>query len=180
MSLAPEDVEAPAAGAVVFRSAPARTFAVMLVVIVVAYVAVSPLVHLVLDGADDPWWLTLAQAGVIGVLVAGAFAVSARSSLRTWVRVSDAGLELAAQGSDPVWLTWADVAHVVIRRDGARTVLEVTPKDMDLVHPVDAGGPGWPALAETAHGPAFTADLTQLWPGPRALRRELARRMHDR
>jgi hypothetical protein len=62
---------------------------------------------------------------------------------------------------------------------GARTVLEVTPVDLDRVHPVDAGGPGWPAMVETAAGTAFTADLSQIWPGPRALRRELARRMRS-
>jgi hypothetical protein len=32
-------------------------------------------------------------------------------------------------------------------------------------------------MTETDRGTAFTADLTQVWPGPRALRRELARRM---
>jgi hypothetical protein len=32
-------------------------------------------------------------------------------------------------------------------------------------------------MTETGIGTAFTADLTQLWPGPRSLRRELARRM---
>jgi hypothetical protein len=27
-------------------------------------------------------------------------------------------------------------------------------------------------MTETGNGTAFTADLTQVWPGPRALRRE--------
>ena len=177
MSIAPEEVVAPADDAVLFRSSPWRTFSAVFLVILVAYVAVSPLVALALD-TDDPWWLTLLQGAVIGAMVAGAIMLSARSSLTTWVRVSRAGLELAAQGSDPILLDWADIAHVTVRRDGARTVLEVTPVDLDSVHPVDADGPGWPAMTETAHGTAFTADLTQLWPGPRALRRELARRMH--
>ena len=178
MSIAPEEVAAPADDAVLFRSSPVRTFLAVATVIMFAYLAVSPLVGLLVDGADGPWWSTPAQAVVIGVLAAGGFAVSARSSLRTWVRVSAAGLELAAQGSDPVWLAWPDVAHVAVRREGARTVLEVTPVTLDAVHPVDSPGPGGPAMAETESGTAFTADLTQLWPGPRALRRELARRMH--
>ena len=34
------------------------------------------------------------------------------------------------------------------------------------------------ALHDEADGaPAFTADLTQVWPGPRALRRELSRHL---
>lgn len=174
--MAPEEVEAPAAESVVFRSSPWRTFLAMFLVIVVAYAAVSPLVGLMFD-TDDRWWLTLVQAAVIGVLVAGAFGLSARSSLTTWVRVSGAGLELAAQGSDPILLSWADIEHVTVRRAGARTVLEVTPVDLDSVHPVDRAGPGWPTMTETESGTAFTADLTQIWPGPRALRRELTRRM---
>jgi hypothetical protein len=178
MSITPEEVAAPADDAVVFRSAPVRTFAAMLAVVVVAYLAVSPLVTVLLDGAGDPWWVTLLQAVVIGVLFAGTVTLSARSSLTTWVRVSRAGLELAAQGSDPVLLAWPDIRHVVVRRAGLRTVLEVTPVDLDRVHPVDAEGPGWPAMTETADGTAFTADLTQIWPGPRALRRELSRRLH--
>jgi hypothetical protein len=55
----------------------------------------------------------------------------------------------------------------------------VTPVDLDSVHPVEQGETaGWPTMTETAYGPAFTADLTQIWPGPRSLRRELIRRMH--
>ncbi len=178
MSVPPEEVAAPADDAVVFRSSPVRMFVAMFAVLVVAYLAVSPLVGMLLDGADDPWWQTGAQAVVIGGLVAGALTLSARSSLTTWIRVSGAGLELAAQGSDPVLLAWPDVAHVVVRRAGVRTVLEVTPVDLDRVHPVDDEGPGWPTMTETATGTAFTADLTQIWPGPRALRRELSRRLH--
>jgi hypothetical protein len=180
MSIAPEDVAAPADDAVLFRSSPVRTFLVMAAVVMVAYLAVAPLVNVLIHSADDPWWLTGVQAVVIGGMVAGAFALSARSSLRTWVRVSAAGLELAAQGSDPVWLAWADIEHIVVRREGARTVLEVTPVNLDRVHPVDHAGPGGPAMAETSSGTAFTADLTQLWPGPRALRKELALRMRRR
>jgi len=57
-------------------------------------------------------------------------------------------------------------------------VLEVTPVNLDVVHPVEGAGPGGPAMAETSSGTSYTADLTQLWPGPRALRKELALRMH--
>jgi hypothetical protein len=178
MPISPEQVAAPADDAVVFRSSPVRTFLAVFAVIVIAYLAVSPLAGLLLGDAADPWWRTALQALVIGGLVAGTVTLSARSSLTTWVRVSRAGLELAAQGSDPVLLDWPDIAHVVVRRAGTRTVLEVTPVDLDRVHPVDGGGPGWPTMAETPAGTAFTADLTQIWPGPRALRGELARRLH--
>jgi hypothetical protein len=182
MSIPPDEVEAPADDAVLFRSSPWRTFALMFAVVLLAYVAVSPLVGLVLGAPDEQWWSTLAQGAVIGVVVAGGYALSARSALPTWVRASSGGLELAAQGSDPVLLAWPDIDHVVVRRDGLRTMLDVTPVDLDRVHPVSEEDEGWPAIrdddADPQGRPAFTADLTEVWPGPRALRRELARRMH--
>ena len=177
MSIEPEQVQAPADDAVLFHSSPTRTFVAMFVILVVTYLAAVPIVNLILGDATDSWWSTLVQAVVIGALVAGAYAVSARGALTTWVRVSAAGLELAAQGSDPVLLAWDDIATVVVRRTGLRTVLDVTPVDLYTVHPVQGEGPGWPTLHDTNEGATFIADLTQVWPGPRALRRELARRM---
>lgn len=174
MSVEPDEVAAPADDTIVFHSSPVRTFLVMTGLFMLAYLVVSPLVDMLLGADDDPWWLTLLQAAVISLVVAGAFAFSSRGSLSTWVRVSSAGLELAAQGSDPVFLTWPDIEHVVVRRSGTRTVLEVTPVDLDRVHPVEGAAVGGPAM----DGKAFTADLTQLWPSPRTLRRELERRMH--
>ena len=182
MSIPPDEVEAPAADAVLFRSSPWRTFALVAGTLLVAYAGVTPLVARVLGAADGPWWSTLTQGAVVAVLVAGAYALTSRSALSTWVRASAGGLELAAQGSDPVLLAWPDIDHVVIRRDGLRTVLDVTPVDLDRVHPVSTEDEGWPAIrddeADPLGRPAFTADLTQVWPGPRALRRELTRRMH--
>ena len=182
MSIPPADVEPPADDAVLFRSSPWRTFALISLVLLLAYVGVSPLVALFLDAPDDPWWSTLAQGAVVAVVVAGAYALSARSALSTWVRASSGGLELAAQGSDPVLLAWPDIDHLVVRRDGLRTVLDVTPVDLDRVHPVSEEDEGWPTLrdddADPEGRPAFTADLTQVWPGPRALRRELTRHLH--
>ena len=147
--------------------------------LLLTYLATVPIVSLILGGTHDPWWSTLAQAAVIGALVAGAYAVSARAALRTWVRVSAGGLELAVQGSDPVLLAWDDIATVLVRRTGLRTVLDVTPVDLDTVHPVQGEGSGWPALHDTSEGATFTADLTHLWPPSRALRRELARRLPE-
>lgn len=182
MSIPPDEVEAPADDAVLFRSSPWRTFAVLSGTLLVAYVLVSPLVALLMGAPEDPWWSTLAQGAVVGALVAGGYALSSRSALSTWVRASSGGLELAAQGSDPVLLAWPDIDHVVVRRDGLRTLLDVTPVDLDRVHPVSDSDEGWPAIrdddADPLGRPAFTADLTQVWPGPRALRRELARRLH--
>jgi hypothetical protein len=177
MSIAPEQVEAPAGDAVLFRSSPARTFAALFAILMITYLAAVPIVNLILGDTTESWWSTLTQAAVIGALAAGAYALSARAALSTWVRVSAGGLELAVQGSDPVLLAWADIATVVVRRTGLRTVLDVTPVDLDTVHPVQGDGPGGPALRDTPDGATYTADLTQVWPGPVALRRELARRM---
>jgi hypothetical protein len=173
MSIAPEQVEAPAADAVLFRSSPLRTFVAVFTLLMVSFGAVSPIVALLVGGTGNPWWHTALEAGGISALAAGGYAWSTRGALTTWVRVSSGGLELAAQGSDPILLAWSDIATVVVRRAGLRTLLEVTPVDLDRVHPVQDEGPGGPAM----NGPAFTADLSEVWPGPRALRRELARWM---
>ena len=183
MSIAPEQVEAPARDAVLFRSSPWRTFLAVFVILSVSYLAVSPLVALIVRGGGETARSTVAEAVVIGAVVAAAYAWSSRAALTTWVRVSAAGLELAAQGSDPIMLAWADIDSVVVRRVGLRTVLDVTPVDLDRVHPVQVDpvlgeGPGWPAMEVTDEGVAFAADLSELWPGPRKLRRELARRLH--
>jgi hypothetical protein len=178
MSIAPEQVEAPARDAVLFRSSPLRTFAAVFAILIISYISVSPLVALIAGDAGTSWGPTAVQAVVIGALVAGAYAYSSRAALETWVRISAAGLELAAQGSDPILLTWSDIDSVVVRRVGLRTVLDVTPVDFDRVHPVQGEGPGWPAVEATEAGVAFAADLSELWPGPRRLRRELAHRLH--
>jgi hypothetical protein len=177
MSTPPEQVQAPAGHAVLFRSSPLRTGTVLFAVLAVTYLAVAALGDLVLGDPEEPWWSTLLQATIVSATVAAVYLVTARSTLATWIRVSDGGLEMAAQGSDPVLLAWSDVAEAAVRRSGLRTVLEVVPVDLDRVHPVQDEGEGWPPLAETPAGPAFTADLTQVWPGPRALRRELSHRL---
>jgi hypothetical protein len=177
MSIAPEQVAVPATDAVLFRSSPLRTFVVVFALLMLSFGLVSPIVALVVGGTGNRWWHTAVQAGAISMLAAGCFAWSTRGALKTWVRISSGGLELAAQGSDPILLTWPDIAAVVVRRSGLRTVLEVTPVDLDRVHPVQDEGAGGPPMSETGGGPTFTADLSEIWPGPRALRRELARRM---
>jgi hypothetical protein len=176
MSIAPDQVKAPATDAVLFRSSPARTFGTLFAILLVTYLAAVPIANLILGDPTD-WWSTLAQAVVLAALAAGAYAASACATLTTWVRVSAGGLELAAQGSDPVLLAWEDIATVAVRRTRFRVLLDVTPVDLDTVHPVQGEGLGWPALRDTTDGATFTADLTQVWPGPRALRRELARRL---
>jgi hypothetical protein len=177
MSIAPEQVEAPAADAVLFRSSPWRTFVAVFGLLMVSFGAVSPIVAAVLGGTGNPWWHTGLEAGVISAVAAGAYAWSTRGALKTWIRLSSGGLEVAAQDSDPILLAWEDVAAVQVRRSGLRTLLEVTPVDMDRVHPVQGEGPGGPQIVETPIGTAFTADLSEVWPGPRSLRRALARWM---
>ncbi len=175
MPIAPEQVEAPARDAVLFRSSPVRTFVVLFLLLMLSFALVSPIVALVAGGTAKPWWHTALQAGVIAGLASAAYAYSTRGSLKTWVRISSGGLELAAQDSDPILLTWTDIKHVTVRRERLRNVLEVTPIDLDDVHPVQGEEVGPPALAETPDGQSFTADLSELWPGPRRLRRELAK-----
>ncbi|WP_067508407.1 hypothetical protein [Actinoplanes sp. TFC3] len=178
MSIPPEEVAAPAADAVLFRASPWRTFAVLFGALLVAYLIVSPIVAVLLDAPGDPWWSTLIQGVSIATIASGVYALTARSAQRTWIRASSGGLELATEGSDPVLLAWQDIDHVMVHRRGLRTVLDVTPVDLDRVHPIAEGDEGWPALHDEPDGsPTFTADLSQVWPGPRAVRRELARRL---
>jgi hypothetical protein len=179
MPIAPDQVEAPARDAVLFRSSPMRTFVTVFVLLMLSFALVSPIMALFMGGTGNPWWHTAAQAAVVAVLGASCFAWSTRGSLHTWVRVSSGGLELAAQDSDPVLLAWEDIASVQVRRTGMRNVIDITPIDLDRVHPVQGERAGWPTLAETPDGPAFTADLSELWPGPRRLRRELAKHMPE-
>jgi hypothetical protein len=177
MPIAPEQVAAPARDAVLFRSSPMRTFAALFALMMISFAAVSPIVALIVGGTGDPWWQTGLQAALIGALASAAYAYSTRASLTTWVRVSSGGLELAAQESDPILLAWPDIAAVRVRRVGLRNVLDVVPVDLDRVHPVQDEAVGGPAMTETPDGPAFTADLSEVWPGPRRLRRELARHL---
>lgn len=178
MPIAPEQVEAPARDAVLFRSSPVRSFLVIFVLLMISFALVSPVVALLGGdggGMGQPWWQTGLQAGAIAALAAGAYAYSTRGSLTTWVRVSSGGLELAAQDSDPILLAWTDIRHVTVRREVFKNLLEVTPIDFDRVHPVQGEEVGPPAVAETPEGQSFTADLSEIWPGPRRLRRELAK-----
>ena len=176
MPIAPEQVEAPARDAVLFKSSPVRTFVALFLLLMMSFAVVSPVVALLGEGGvGNRWWETALEATVIAALAAGAYAYSTRGSLRTWVRISSGGLELASQESDPILLAWADIRHVTVRREGFKNLLEVTPVDMDTVHPVQGEEAGPPALAETPDGQSFTADLSEVWPSPRRLRRELAR-----
>ena len=178
MSIAPEQVEAPARDAVLFKSSPVRTFLALFLLLMVSFALVAPLAALLGEGGSgNRWWQTAAQAAVVAALAAGAYVFSTRGSLRTWVRVSSGGLELAAQESDPIMLAWADIKHVTVRRQGLKNLLEVTPVDLDRVHPVQGEEAGPPALAETPDGQSFTADLSEVWPSPRRLRRELAKHL---
>jgi hypothetical protein len=177
MPIAPEQVKAPADDAVLFRSSPVRTFVALFALLMISFGLVSPIVAVAVGGTGNPWWQTALQAGLIAGLASAAYAYSTRASLTTWVRVSSGGLELAAQESDPILLAWSDVAHVTVRRVGLRNVLDVTPVDLDSVHPVQDERVGWPTMTETSDGPAFTADLSEVWPGPRRLRRELAKHL---
>ena len=177
MPIAPEQVEAPARDAVLFRSSPVRTFVVLFLLLMFSFALVSPIVAMIGGGTGNPWWQTGLQAAVISALASGAYAYSTRASLKTWVRISSGGLELAAQDSDPVLLAWSDITRVTVRRAGFRNLLDVTPVDFDRVHPVQGERDGWPTLTETPDGPSFTADLSEVWPGPRRLRRELARHL---
>ena len=177
MATQPDDVAAPAQDTVLFRLSAARMFAIMLPIMVLSALAAMTLVKWAFGTLDQPenavGWL-LPQAGVFGLVMTGSFAWRARRS-PTWVRTSSAGLELASNGGDPVFLAWPDIRSAVIRRPGLLAILEVTPTDIGLAW--QAGPrPDRSRVRDRSGGPAFVLEVGLLDPGPGALRAELARR----
>ncbi|GAA4245424.1 hypothetical protein GCM10022255_012740 [Dactylosporangium darangshiense] len=96
-----------------------------------------------------------------------------------WVRVSAAGVELAATRRQPVLLPWSAVRAVRLRYRGPFTELLVTPSGLDA----DAVAPIWawaPRLHRRSGAPAFVVDVGMLTPGPSVLLAELDRRLAAR
>ncbi|HTJ34856.1 MAG TPA: hypothetical protein VL738_16645 [Dactylosporangium sp.] len=96
-----------------------------------------------------------------------------------WVRVSAAGLELAATRRQPVLLPWSAVQTVRLRYRGPFTELLVTPTSLDAA----AVAPIWawaPRLHRRSGAPAFVVDVGMLTPGPSVLLAELDRRLAAR
>ena len=91
---------------------------------------------------------------------------------RPWVRVSDAGIELAQRGT-PVFIGWGNVASVSVHRWAPFAVLDVVPVSLHDVTPAASSGTLTPVrrLGDRA---GFRVDVGGLLPGPRALRRALA------
>ncbi|MFI7599174.1 hypothetical protein [Actinoplanes sp. NPDC049681] len=90
-----------------------------------------------------------------------------------WVRISNAGIELA-QGGVPVFIGWANVASVSVHRWGVFAVLDVVPV---ALHEVTTSAPGGlvPRVRQLSGGVGFRVEAGELFPRPARLRRELSR-----
>ncbi|GAB1640635.1 hypothetical protein [Krasilnikovia sp. MM14-A1259] len=85
-----------------------------------------------------------------------------------WVRICDAGIELA-QGGVPIFIAWENVASAVVRHRGLFAVLDVVPVTLDRVAAVAPHG-SVPAVRELPHGAGFRVDVGELLPGPGTMR----------
>ncbi|MFF5077101.1 hypothetical protein ACFY36_08615 [Actinoplanes sp. NPDC000266] len=95
-----------------------------------------------------------------------------------WVRVSDAGIELA-NGTAPVFIAWANVATAEVHRPALTAVLDVIPIDPSQVTSPAPHGTV-PALHQLPAGPGFRVQVGHLLPGPAALRRALSQHAPER
>jgi hypothetical protein len=93
-----------------------------------------------------------------------------------WIRASAAGLELAANGRQPVFLPWSAVQSVRLRFTGPLTELLVTPTSLNAA--TVAAVPAWaPRVRRRSGAAAFIVDVGLMTPGPSALLAELNRRL---
>ncbi|UQU65603.1 hypothetical protein COUCH_04565 [Couchioplanes caeruleus] len=90
-----------------------------------------------------------------------------------WVRISDAGIELA-QGGAPVFVGWANVASVSVHRWGVFAVLDVVPIALHEVTTTAPCGPV-PRVRQLPGGMGFRVEVGELFPRPARLLRELSR-----
>ena len=100
--------------------------------------------------------------------VARTFHERARASR---IGVGAAGIELSWRGTEPVLLTWSQIAAARVRRPGPLAVLEITPVERSVVEgAVAAAAAAAPRRPTAPYGCA----VGELNPGPNALREALA------
>ncbi|MBM2623391.1 hypothetical protein JIG36_48645 [Actinoplanes sp. LDG1-06] len=151
-----------------------------LVIFVAAIPAATAAILLLglLDG-DSASWRRIGEA--VGESVPYCLLIAAGAAWqirrrRTWVRISSGGIELAADGGDPILLDWSETSSAQVRRRGLWAVLDVVPTDPDSVRSTDPHR-DLPRLRDTADGTAFTVPVGSLRPGPAALRSALVRHL---
>ena len=174
-STGPDEVTAPAPDAQLFRSSPAWMFLIIFAAALPAATAVILLLAL-LDGDSASWRRIGGAAGdslPYCLLIAAGAAWQVRRR-RTWVRISSGGIELAADGGDPILLDWSETRSARVHRRGLWAVLDVVPTDPDSVRSTDPRR-DLPRMRDTADGKAFSVPVGGLRPGPAALRSALAR-----
>lgn len=171
----PDEVTAPAPDAQLFRSSPTWAFLVILFLVMPVFAIIDLLLDLP-EGADLGWRQvseTVGNSLLFALVAAGAAAWQIRRR-RTWVRISSGGIELAADGGDPILIDWSEIICARIRRRGLWAVLDVVPTDPDTVRSTNPHR-DLPRMRDTPDGTAFTVPAGGLRPRPAALRTALAR-----
>ncbi|MFK3982674.1 hypothetical protein ACI2K4_20145 [Micromonospora sp. NPDC050397] len=160
-----------------FRTTVGRTLAATLLTGTIVWIFVRLIVILMFD-------LGFTREVLRDSLLTGAFYVAVFAGLGTWaqrrrpnwVRISPAGIELAAARRQPVLVPWAAVEAVRFRWFGPFTELEVTPTSLDATAARSPGGREF-RIGERAGRPTILTEVGLLRPGPRELRAELTRRL---
>jgi hypothetical protein len=99
--------------------------------------------------------------------VARTFHERARASR---IGVGAAGIELSWRGTEPVLLTWSQIAAARVRRPGPLAVLEITPVERSVVE----GAVAEQRLPRLSPDGTVRVAVGELNPGPNALREALA------
>ncbi|RZU54474.1 hypothetical protein EV385_6425 [Krasilnikovia cinnamomea] len=155
---------------VLFRTRRWSTALVVVAILTTAVALVLTACGALLGAVPAPDW------GLLLVLAfptcCGLVSTVARWHRPVWVRVCDAGIELA-QGGVPIFVAWDNVASAVVRHRGLFAVLDVVPVALDQVSTSAPQG-NVPPVQLLPQGAGFRVDVGELCPGPRALRRVLA------
>ncbi|XVV09617.1 hypothetical protein ACQP2X_32835 [Actinoplanes sp. CA-131856] len=150
--------------------APVVTFGVFALALAAALVALS-LIFDFWPGLDADF-LFIAGFPLLTILTGSLLTARRWHQNPEWVRVSDAGIELA-NGTAPVFIAWTNVATAEVHRPALTTVLDVIPIDpAQVTSPAPHGTvPAWHQLPS---GPGFRIQVGHLLPGPGPLRRALS------
>jgi hypothetical protein len=148
---------------------------IMLTIMTLSVAVVWITLGLILDYWPTPDWDDLYFLGMpaLATLGGGMRTVSLWRRHPAWVRVSDAGVELAAGGA-PIFIAWANVATAAVHRPGLFAVLDIIPVNAAQV---TTTGPyaTVPPIRRLSDGAGFRVQVGHLLPGPRALRRAFSR-----
>ncbi|XVU28814.1 hypothetical protein ACQPZJ_17675 [Actinoplanes sp. CA-054009] len=133
-------------------------------------VAVLWLVAAVLSSPPGFW--SVAGLSAFGAVAGTLLVAWSQGRLRAWIRVSEAGVEMAARGAG-VLVAWDEIASARVRRSGLFAVLEVEPRDLYALR-VAQPSRDLPRVRQRDGRAVLVMDAGFFRPGPVELTRALA------